>query len=85
MRSRGRRCHAAPVNRERMSGLAHADHPIKSPLVLDRVAGIVGPGHPDDPDNSQALAAAGVHRSEWLHGYRDCWGFVCLVLRPASG
>jgi SAM-dependent methyltransferase len=43
--------------------------------------------HPDDPDSSQALAAATTHRDEWLRGYRDAFGFVCLVLRPspASG
>lgn len=41
--------------------------------------------HPDDPDSSQALAAATTHRSEWLHVYRGAFGFVCLVLRPTSG
>jgi SAM-dependent methyltransferase len=37
--------------------------------------------HPDDPDAEQALEVATTHRSEWLRGYRDSWGFVCLVLR----
>ncbi|MBC9724357.1 cyclopropane-fatty-acyl-phospholipid synthase family protein [Streptomyces sp. TRM68367] len=40
--------------------------------------------HPDDPDSGQALAAADTHRTQWLRGYRDCFGFVCLVLRPTS-
>ncbi|MEU3505342.1 class I SAM-dependent methyltransferase [Streptomyces hundungensis] len=38
--------------------------------------------HPNDPDAAQALAAAAEHRTEWLRGYRDSFGFVCLVLRP---
>ncbi|MFF8592403.1 SAM-dependent methyltransferase [Streptomyces sp. NPDC015220] len=38
--------------------------------------------HFDDPDGSQALAAATTHRDEWLRGYRDAFGFVTLVLRP---
>ncbi|MFE3688618.1 SAM-dependent methyltransferase [Streptomyces sp. NPDC059095] len=37
--------------------------------------------HPDDPDSAQALAAATVHRAEWLRAYRDAFGFVSLVLR----
>lgn len=41
--------------------------------------------HPADPDAAEALAAAGAHRDEWLRVYRDAFGFVCLVLRPASG
>jgi SAM-dependent methyltransferase len=40
--------------------------------------------HPDDPDSSQALAAATTHRGEWLRVYRDVFGFVCLILRPTS-
>ncbi|MYR64393.1 SAM-dependent methyltransferase, partial [Streptomyces sp. SID625] len=40
---------------------------------------------PGDPDSAQALATAAEHREEWLHGYRDSFGFVCLVLRPSSG
>lgn len=38
--------------------------------------------HRADPDSSQALETATVHRDEWLRGYRDTFGFVCLVLRP---
>ncbi|MFC8712967.1 SAM-dependent methyltransferase [Streptomyces sp. NPDC057197] len=40
---------------------------------------------PGDPDSAQALATAAEHREGWLHGYRDSFGFVCLVLRPSSG
>ncbi|MGW7468049.1 hypothetical protein ACWGJT_26125 [Streptomyces xantholiticus] len=47
------------MNREQFSGLAHADHPMKSPI--------------------------GARRSEWLHVYRDTFGFLSLVLRPTSG
>ncbi|MGW4595885.1 SAM-dependent methyltransferase [Streptomyces sp. NPDC004457] len=41
--------------------------------------------HPDDPDGSEALAAATTHRDEWLRVYRDAFGFLCLILRPTSG
>jgi SAM-dependent methyltransferase len=41
--------------------------------------------HADHPDRDQALAAAATHRDEWLRVYRDAFGFVCLVLRPADG
>ena len=37
--------------------------------------------HPEDPDHEAALAAADVHRTEWLRDYRDSFGFVCVVLR----
>lgn len=37
--------------------------------------------HPEDPDSAEVLAAAAAHRSQWLHGYRDSFGFVTLVLR----
>jgi SAM-dependent methyltransferase len=40
--------------------------------------------HPADPDSSQVLETATARRSEWLRAYRDIWGFVSLVLRPAS-
>lgn len=40
--------------------------------------------HPGDPDAAQALAAATSHRSEWLGGYRDAFGFVTLVLRRTT-
>lgn len=41
--------------------------------------------HRADPDSAQVLETADVRRSEWLHTYRDCFGFVCLVLRRTSG
>lgn len=41
--------------------------------------------HPGDPHSQEALAAAHRHRSEWLHGYRGCFGFLTLVLRPGGG
>ncbi|NSC21637.1 class I SAM-dependent methyltransferase, partial [Streptomyces albus subsp. chlorinus] len=37
----------------------------------------------DHPDSAEALRAAAAHRNEWLHGYRDSFGFVCLLLRPS--
>ncbi|WP_030575560.1 MULTISPECIES: class I SAM-dependent methyltransferase [Streptomyces] len=37
--------------------------------------------HPADPAGAQALRTATAARSEWLHGYRDSFGFLCLVLR----
>ncbi|MFE5720496.1 SAM-dependent methyltransferase [Streptomyces erythrochromogenes] len=37
--------------------------------------------HPADPAAAQVLDAATDARSQWLHGYRDSFGFVCLVLR----
>ncbi|MFJ9648711.1 SAM-dependent methyltransferase [Streptomyces sp. NPDC101206] len=40
--------------------------------------------HPADPAGRQALEAATDARSQWLHGYRDSFGFVCLVLRRTS-
>lgn len=41
--------------------------------------------HPGHPDSARALAAADEHRAGWLRGYRDVFGFVCLVLRPTPG
>ncbi|GAA2128054.1 SAM-dependent methyltransferase [Actinomadura napierensis] len=38
--------------------------------------------NPDDPARSQALDAAATHRDEWLHTYRDSFGFLTLILRP---
>ncbi|RJL24779.1 SAM-dependent methyltransferase [Bailinhaonella thermotolerans] len=35
------------------------------------------------PEADEALAAARRHRAEWLRGYRDVLGFVCLVLRKS--
>ncbi|MEU7043222.1 methyltransferase [Streptomyces varsoviensis] len=40
--------------------------------------------HPDEPDSGEALATAAARRSEWLRSYRDCFGFLCLVLRRTS-
>jgi SAM-dependent methyltransferase len=37
--------------------------------------------HPDDPDSAELLAVAASHRDEWLHGYRDSFGFLTAVLR----
>jgi SAM-dependent methyltransferase len=36
-----------------------------------------------DEDRTEALAAARVHRDEWLRGYRNQLGFVTLVLQDA--
>ncbi|MEV8600318.1 methyltransferase domain-containing protein [Streptomyces griseoviridis] len=41
--------------------------------------------HPDDPDSADVLDAATTHRSQWLRGYRDSFGFLTLVLRRTSG
>lgn len=40
--------------------------------------------HPAHPAAAQALETANAARSEWLHGYRDSFGFVCMVLRQTS-
>ncbi|MFD7957085.1 SAM-dependent methyltransferase [Streptomyces ardesiacus] len=40
--------------------------------------------HPGDPDRAQALEAAAAHREGWLRGYRESFGFLCLVLRPTD-
>lgn len=42
--------------------------------------------HPADPAAAQVLETATAQRSQWLHGYRDSFGFLCLVLRrsPAT-
>ncbi|MGW0459369.1 SAM-dependent methyltransferase [Streptomyces tendae] len=40
--------------------------------------------HPTDPDRAQALETATAHRDAWLRAYRDCLGFLCLVLRPTA-
>ncbi|MEU9372722.1 class I SAM-dependent methyltransferase [Streptomyces sp. NPDC048255] len=40
--------------------------------------------HPADPAAAQVLETADAQRSRWLHGYRDSFGFVCLVLRRTS-
>ncbi|MFE9139087.1 SAM-dependent methyltransferase [Streptomyces sp. NPDC007355] len=40
--------------------------------------------HPTDPAAAQALETATTARTEWLHGYRDSFGFVCLILRRTS-
>ncbi|MEV6954221.1 class I SAM-dependent methyltransferase [Streptomyces sp. NPDC051183] len=40
--------------------------------------------HPADPAGAQVLETANAQRSQWLHGYRDSFGFLCLVLRRTS-
>jgi SAM-dependent methyltransferase len=40
--------------------------------------------HPGHPDHDQVLEAAATHRTEWLRDYRDCFGFLCLVLRRSA-
>ncbi|MFG2639595.1 SAM-dependent methyltransferase [Streptomyces sp. NPDC048370] len=40
--------------------------------------------HPADPARAQVLETANAQRSQWLHGYRDSFGFLCLVLRRTS-
>lgn len=40
--------------------------------------------HAGTEDAAQALEAAARHRDEWLRGYRDSFGFLCLVLRRAG-
>ncbi|MFI9624832.1 SAM-dependent methyltransferase [Streptomyces sp. NPDC052042] len=40
--------------------------------------------HPDDPDSAQALETAAARRSEWLHVYRDTFGFLTLLLRRTA-
>jgi SAM-dependent methyltransferase len=37
--------------------------------------------HSADPAAAQVLRTATAQRSQWLHGYRDSFGFLCLVLR----
>ncbi|MER5869766.1 class I SAM-dependent methyltransferase [Streptomyces sp. NPDC002044] len=41
--------------------------------------------HPAHPDAARVRETAQARRTEWLRVYRDTWGFVTLVLRPASG
>ncbi|WP_241253710.1 class I SAM-dependent methyltransferase [Streptomyces sp. W1SF4] len=41
--------------------------------------------HPTDPAAAHVLATADTHRSQWLHGYRESFGFLCLVLRQTPG
>ncbi|NEB80757.1 class I SAM-dependent methyltransferase, partial [Streptomyces sp. SID14478] len=41
--------------------------------------------HPGHPDAAEASALAAQRRTEWLRGYRDSFGFVCLVLRRTDG
>ncbi|WP_406350002.1 SAM-dependent methyltransferase [Streptomyces sp. NBC_00658] len=37
--------------------------------------------HPEHPASAEVLAVATTHRSQWLHSYRDSFGFITLVLR----
>ncbi|MGW6983020.1 SAM-dependent methyltransferase [Streptomyces sp. NPDC054932] len=39
---------------------------------------------PGDPDGAVALETATARRTEWLHSYRDSFGFLSLVLRPTT-
>ncbi|MFJ6071203.1 SAM-dependent methyltransferase [Streptomyces sp. NPDC093065] len=41
--------------------------------------------HPAGPDRAQALGTATAHRDGWVRGYRESFGFLCLVLRPTDG
>jgi SAM-dependent methyltransferase len=41
--------------------------------------------NPDHPDASRSLAVAREHREGWLRGYRNVFGFVCLLLSPVDG
>ncbi|MGI5352314.1 SAM-dependent methyltransferase [Streptomyces sp. CA-250714] len=38
----------------------------------------------EHPDSAEALRAAALHRDEWLRGYRESFGFVCLALRRTT-
>ncbi|NML48984.1 class I SAM-dependent methyltransferase [Streptomyces sp. R302] len=40
--------------------------------------------HPADPAAAQVLETADAQRSRWLHGYRDSFGFLSLVLRRTA-
>jgi cyclopropane fatty-acyl-phospholipid synthase-like methyltransferase len=40
--------------------------------------------HAEHPDAAEAHAAASAHRTEWLRGYRNAFGFVTLVLRRTA-
>ncbi|MET8628230.1 class I SAM-dependent methyltransferase [Kitasatospora sp. NPDC004669] len=40
--------------------------------------------HPDAPDSDEALALATARRAEWLTEYRDCFGFLSLVVRSTA-
>lgn len=44
-----------------------------------------GLDHPDHPAAAEVLATADTRRCEWLHTYRDSFGFVTLVLRRTPG
>lgn len=57
------RWHAAPVNREEMSRIAHVDHPIKSPLDDDSVRRLLERGLPRGDGRVLDLGCGG---GEWL-------------------
>jgi SAM-dependent methyltransferase len=40
--------------------------------------------HPGHPDSAELLAFSHTRRDEWLHSYRDSFGFLTLVLRRAD-
>ncbi len=58
-----RRCHAAPVNREQISAIAHAEHPIKSPLDDDSVRRLLERCLPRGTERVLDLGCGG---GEWL-------------------
>ncbi|GAA3099944.1 hypothetical protein GCM10010464_74320 [Pseudonocardia yunnanensis] len=60
---RRRAGNAAPVNRERISRLAHADHPIASPLDDDSVRRLLEQGIRPDAERVLDLGCGG---GEWL-------------------
>ncbi|MCX4746459.1 class I SAM-dependent methyltransferase [Kitasatospora sp. NBC_01287] len=41
--------------------------------------------HPEHPAAAQAASTATDHRTAWLHGYREAFGFVTLLLRRRAG
>jgi SAM-dependent methyltransferase len=58
-----RRCQAAPVNRDQMSKIAHANHPIKSPIDDDSVRELLERGIPRPDARVLDLGCGG---GEWL-------------------